>query len=64
MFRQVGIVVRADVSKSRGTGTVVFETPELVKEAIDSFNQFEWHGSKIIVSSEKEPVSTNRLIAF
>jgi RNA recognition motif-containing protein len=48
LFRQIGPIVRTDSTRGH-TGTVVFENEESVKEAIESFNGFEWNGSKIVV---------------
>ncbi|KAJ3299898.1 hypothetical protein HDU76_006202 [Blyttiomyces sp. JEL0837] len=58
LFRETGHVVRADVAessagKSRGFGTVLFATVEEAKNAINAFNNYEWHGRKIEVREDR-----------
>ncbi|KAJ3157612.1 hypothetical protein HDU86_003264 [Geranomyces michiganensis] len=53
-FRQAGRVTRADVlegpdRRSRGMGTVVFETPEEAANAISMFDRTEFHGRRLEV---------------
>lgn len=58
-FSQVGNVVEATIitdkysGKSKGFGFVEFETEEDAKKAIDSLNQKEFQGRKLIVSEAK-----------
>ncbi|KAI8812370.1 hypothetical protein BJ742DRAFT_673974 [Cladochytrium replicatum] len=54
LFRQAGNVVRADVMegpdrRSKGTGTVLFETPQEAQNAIAMFEGHEWHGRRLEV---------------
>jgi RNA recognition motif-containing protein len=49
LFRQAGPIIRTDTNRDRNTGTVVFEKEENVKDAIETFNGFEWNGSKLVV---------------
>ncbi|TPX56228.1 hypothetical protein PhCBS80983_g04698 [Powellomyces hirtus] len=57
-FRQAGHVVRADVAegpdrRSRGMGTVVFETAEQAGNAISMFDGTEWHGRRLEVREDR-----------
>ncbi|KAJ1561753.1 hypothetical protein HK405_002959, partial [Cladochytrium tenue] len=54
LFRQAGPVFRADVHegpdrRSRGTGTVVFDSVSDAQNAISTFNGYEWHGRRLEV---------------
>ncbi|KAK4685964.1 hypothetical protein P7C73_g4167, partial [Tremellales sp. Uapishka_1] len=58
LFRQAGEVIRADVNmtmdgRPKGTGTVVFVTPEEARGAIEMFNGFDWFGSVIEVREDR-----------
>ncbi|KAI9004164.1 hypothetical protein BC832DRAFT_558799 [Gaertneriomyces semiglobifer] len=60
LFRQAGTVVRADVvaspaGRSRGFGTVLFQTAEEAQAAISMFNDYEWNGRKIEVREDRGP---------
>ncbi|KAJ3417553.1 hypothetical protein HDV05_000010 [Chytridiales sp. JEL 0842] len=58
LFREAGNVLRADVAqspagKSRGFGTILFGTAEEATEAINKFNNYEWHGRRIEVREDR-----------
>ncbi|KXS13726.1 RNA-binding domain-containing protein [Gonapodya prolifera JEL478] len=49
LFRQAGGVVRADVhvgpdGRSKGTGSVLYETEDEARRAVSLFDKYEWHG--------------------
>ncbi|KAJ3152636.1 hypothetical protein HDU89_001329 [Geranomyces variabilis] len=59
-FRQAGRVARADVlegpdRRSRGMGTVVFETPEEAANAISMFDRTEFLGRRLEVREDRGP---------
>ncbi|KAL0637782.1 g-strand binding protein [Maublancomyces gigas] len=58
LFRQAGSVVRADVhigpdGRPKGSGVVVFETPEDARQAIQQFNNYEWQGRQLEVREDR-----------
>jgi RNA recognition motif-containing protein len=58
LFRSAGNVIRADIHTSydgrpRGSGTVIFETPEAAQSAISQFSGYEWHGRPIEVREDR-----------
>ncbi|KAJ8326009.1 g-strand binding protein, variant 2 [Batrachochytrium dendrobatidis] len=60
LFRKVASVVRAEVfedhdGRSKGVGTVEFETPQLARNAISMFDGYEWHGRRLEVREDRRP---------
>ncbi|KAF9901707.1 hypothetical protein EC991_005778 [Linnemannia zychae] len=58
LFRKAGPVDRADIfqdreGRSRGTGTVSFDSAHDVGRAISMFNGYDWHGRRIEVREDK-----------
>ncbi|KAL2024793.1 hypothetical protein VTK56DRAFT_5614 [Thermocarpiscus australiensis] len=61
LFRQAartGAVIRADVhvgpdGRSKGSGIVVFETPEDARNAIQQFNGYDWQGRLLEVREDR-----------
>ncbi|KAI8806419.1 RNA-binding domain-containing protein [Cladochytrium replicatum] len=58
LFRAAGNVLRTDVAmtpqgRSRGFGTVLFETDEEARNAIAQFNNYEWLGRRIEVREDR-----------
>ncbi|KAG0311146.1 hypothetical protein BGZ97_012053 [Linnemannia gamsii] len=58
LFRKAGPVDRADIfqdreGRSRGTGTVSFDSSHDVGRAISMFNGYDWHGRRIEVREDK-----------
>ncbi|KAI9094349.1 hypothetical protein DFS34DRAFT_629094 [Phlyctochytrium arcticum] len=60
LFRQAGSVVRADVlessdRRSKGVGTVLYETAAEAQAAISTFDGYEWHGRRLEVREDRHP---------
>jgi len=58
LFNEVGTILRADIivgpdGRSKGMGTVCFETEESAQKAIEKMNEFELEGRVIHVSKDK-----------
>lgn len=58
LFRKAGPVDRADIfqdkeGRSRGTGTLSFDSSHDVGRAISMFNGYDWHGRRIEVREDK-----------
>ncbi|RUS21780.1 hypothetical protein BC937DRAFT_91478 [Endogone sp. FLAS-F59071] len=58
MFRSAGSVVRADVlldhaRRSKGSGTVLFETSQEAMNAISMYDGYEWNGRRIEVREDR-----------
>ena len=54
LFRSAGNIVRADINmgpdgRPKGSGIVVFATPEDAQNAIQMYNGFDWNGRQIEV---------------
>ncbi|KAI9145490.1 hypothetical protein BKA69DRAFT_1121332 [Paraphysoderma sedebokerense] len=58
LMKQSGTVIRANVmtdhsGRSRGFGTVLFASAEDADKAIESYNNYEWHGRQIEVREDR-----------
>lgn len=58
LFRTAGNIVRADINmgpdgRPRGSGIVVFATPEDAQNAIQMYNGFDWNGRVIEVREDR-----------
>ncbi|CAG8434874.1 12894_t:CDS:10 [Ambispora gerdemannii] len=54
LFRNAGSIIRADIlighdGRSKGSGTVLFETPKDASHAISLYDGYEWNGRRIEV---------------
>ncbi|KAG7284135.1 hypothetical protein NEMBOFW57_010496 [Staphylotrichum longicolle] len=58
LFRQAGGVIRADVhlgpdGRPKGSGIVVFESPDDARNAIQQFNGYDWQGRMLEVREDR-----------